>query len=93
MNLSRVQPARAKKLEKVSGDIAKMRQRKTELGEELRRYAEAIGSGGNMPALIGAMKNRQAELDAITNTLLSTQPDSIDAQLAEIREFVTSGAY
>ena len=77
-------------LGKVSDDLAKMRQRKAELEEELRRYAEAIGSGGNMPALVDAMKNRQAELDAITNRLLSTQPDSIEAQLAEIREFVTS---
>lgn len=77
-------------LGKVSGDVAKMRRRKAELEEELRRYAEAIGSGGNMPALIEAMKNRQAELDAIANKLLSTEAGSIDAQLAEIREFVTS---
>ena len=75
---------------KVSGDLAKMRQRKRELEVELTRYAEAIGSGGNMPALIEAMKNRQAELDAITNKLLSSEPGSIDAQLADIRQFVTS---
>ena len=74
----------------LSGELARMRDRKRELEEEMARYAEAIGAGGNMPALIAAMKARQSELDAITDRLLSTEPGSIDAKLGEIRTFVTS---
>jgi hypothetical protein len=76
-------------LGKLSGDLGKMRARKVELETELRRYAEALGVGGNMPAIIGAMKVRQGELDSITERLLSTSPDSIEARLADIRRFVT----
>jgi hypothetical protein len=63
--------------------------RKAELETELRRYAEALGSGGNMPAIIEVMRIRQAELDSITENLLSTRPDSIEGRLLEIRQFVT----
>lgn len=35
------------------------------------------------------MKVRQGELDSITERLLSTSPDSIEARLADIRRFVT----
>ena len=76
-------------LGKLSGDIGKMRARKVELETELRRYADALGAGGNMPAIIQAMKERQGELDSITERLLSTHPDSIEARLTDIRRFVT----
>ena len=57
---------------------------------ELRNYAEAIASGVDVPAIVSAMRTRQAELDSITEKLLSAEPGSIDAQLDEIRQFVTS---
>ena len=77
-------------LGKLSGDLGKMRARRVELETELRRYAEALGACGNMPAIIQAMKVRQGELDSISERLLSTHPDSIEARLADIRRFVTS---
>lgn len=77
------------RLGKVSGDIAKMRARTVEIETELRRYADAVGSGGNIPAIIEAMRVRQAELDSITDRLLSTGADSVDGRLAELRRFVT----
>jgi hypothetical protein len=77
-------------LGKVSGDLGKMRARKAELETELRRYAEAVGAGGDMPAIIQAMKVRQGELDSIAERLLSTHPDSIEGRLADIRRFVTA---
>ena len=77
-------------LAKVSGGIAKLRERKAQLDAELRHYAEAIASGVDVPAIVSAMEVRQRELDSITEKLLSAQPGSIEAQLAEIRRFVTS---
>ena len=77
-------------LGKLSGDLGKMRARKVELEAELRRYAEAVGAGGDMPAIIQAMKARQGELDSIVERLLSTNPDSIEARLTDIRRFVTN---
>ena len=76
-------------LGKLAGNVGAMRRRKSELEAELRRYADALGSGGNMPAIIEAMRTRQAELDSITEKLLSTQPDSNEARLLDIRRFVT----
>ncbi len=76
-------------LGKLAGNLGTMRRRKSELETELRRYADAVGSGGNMPAMIEAMRIRQSELDSITEKLLSTQSDSIEARLLDIRRFVT----
>jgi site-specific DNA recombinase len=76
-------------LGKISGSLGDMRARKVELETELRRYAEALGVGGSIPAIIEAMKIRQRELDSITERLLSTRPDSIEARIADIRRFVT----
>lgn len=74
---------------KLSADLGKMRDRKAELENELRRYAEALAVGGNIPAIIDAMKVRQAEVDSITERLLSTRPDSVEARLTDIRRFMT----
>jgi hypothetical protein len=76
-------------LGKLSGDSDRMRTRKIELETELSRYAEAVAVGGNMPAIVAAMKARQDELDAITGKLLSMRPDSIEGRFADIRRFVT----
>jgi len=72
-------------LGKLSGDLGRMRVRKAELETELRRYAEALGVGGNLPAIIEAMEVRQAELDSITERLLSIRPDSIESRITGLR--------
>ena len=76
-------------LGKLTEDFGRMRTRKAELETELSRYAEAVAAGGNMPAIIAAMKARQEELNALTEKLLSRSPDSIDSRLADLRRFVT----
>ena len=78
------------KLQNVSGNLAKLRARKAQLDSELRRFAEAIATGANIPAIMEAMRTRQAELNQITEQLLSNEVGSVDAQLSEIRDFVTS---
>jgi site-specific DNA recombinase len=78
-------------LDNLGGDIARMRRRKTELETELRRYADAIGKGGNIPVLIEQMTVRQAELNSITDRLLASSPNSLEARLKDIREFVEQG--
>ncbi len=73
----------------LSGELERMCERKAQLEAELRRCAEAVAAGGDIPVLIEAMKSRQAELQSITDRLLSTGPESVEAHLAEIRQFVT----
>jgi hypothetical protein len=68
--------------------VGKMRARKAELEDELNRYAEALSLEGNIPAIVAAMKARQAELDSIGETLLSTSSGSIEARISDIRRFV-----
>ena len=43
----------------------------------------------NNPALVQAINTRQQELDEITRQLLSTEPDSVSAEIGRIRQFVT----
>jgi hypothetical protein len=74
-------------LGKQAGNVGTIRRRKSELEAELRRYADALGRGGDMPAIIEAMRTRQAELDSVLEMLL-TKTDSIEGRPADIRGFV-----
>jgi site-specific DNA recombinase len=75
-------------LDNLGGEIVQMRQRKTVLEIELRRYADAIGRGGNIPALIEQMNARQGEVNAIADRLMTSSPDSLEARIKDIRQFV-----
>jgi hypothetical protein len=41
------------------------------------------------PAFVKEINTRQQELDEITRQLLTTEPDSISAEIGRIRQFVT----
>lgn len=48
-----------------------------------------MGDGhGHSPALLAAIAERERELSALTDRLLSTQPGSVEAELEKMRQFV-----
>ena len=75
--------------EKMSSELAQMRERKTKIEAELRRLAETAARTGPSGFLIEAINDREQQLRDITDRLLSTGPGSVESHLAEIRAFVT----
>ena len=66
-----------------------MRQRADELKREIETAVANLIACKNNPALVEAINTRQREYDEITRQLLSTEPDSIPAEIGRIRQFVT----
>jgi hypothetical protein len=66
-----------------------MRQRREQIQQELHRLVETVASCGHSAALIEAINNRERELAEITRRVLNAEPDSVSAQVAEIRRFVS----
>jgi len=69
--------------------IGRMRQRADELKREIETAVANLIACKNNPALVEAINTRQREYDEITRQLLSTEPDSIPAEIGRIRQFVT----
>ena len=69
--------------------IGRMRKRVQELKREIESGVEKLLACNNNPTLVDAINRRQQELDDITRQLLSTDADSISADLGHIRQFVT----
>ncbi len=76
-------------LANLSGELTRMRDRKDKLESELRRLAAGVAEGGHSSFLLEAIAERERELREITARLLSEETGSVEAQVAEIRHFVT----
>lgn len=74
----------------LSDDLAEMRQRKTRLEAEVRRLVAAIAESGHSKSLLEEIARKEAELQGITDSLLSATPKSIESRIDEIRNFVRS---
>ena len=69
--------------------IGRMRQRASQLQQEIGNLAATAAQCGPTPALVKEINTRQQELDGITRQLLSAEPDSISAEIGHIRRFVS----
>ncbi|HXS93823.1 MAG TPA: recombinase family protein [Candidatus Limnocylindrales bacterium] len=69
--------------------IGRMRQRAEELKHEIASAVRNLIACNNNPTLVQAINTRQQELDEITRQLLSTEPDSVSAEIGRIRQFAT----
>ena len=76
-------------LEKMSNELAQMRERKNKIEGELRRLTATAAKTGPSSFLIEAINDREKQLRDIAERLLSTGPRSVESHLAEIRGFVT----
>lgn len=75
----------------LSDNLDGMRQRKTRLEAEVRRLVSAVAESGHSKSLLEEIGRKEAELQGITDRLLSATPESIASRVGEIRRFVTSG--
>jgi len=73
-------------------DLAKMRQRKERLGTEVRRLVTAVSEAGHSKVLLAELARKEAELQEITDRLLSNSQESIEARVGEIRTLVIDAA-
>jgi hypothetical protein len=75
----------------LSDDLAGTRQRKTRLEAEVRRLVSAVAESGHSKSLLEEIGRKEAELQGITDRLVSATPESIESRVGEIKSFVTSG--
>lgn len=76
-------------MEKMSNELAQMRERKIKIEDELRRLTDTAAKTGPSSFLIEAINDREKQLRDIAERLLSTGPQSVESHLAEIRGFIT----
>lgn len=76
-------------LDGMDNRIGRMRQRSEDLQKEIGNLAATAAQCGPTPALVKEINTRQQELEGITRQLLSTEPDSISAEIRCVRHFVT----
>jgi archaellum component FlaC len=69
--------------------VGRMRQRAEQLQHEIRNLASTAALCGPTPALVREINTRQQELDDITRQILSSEPDTVSAEIGRIRQFVT----
>ena len=78
-------------LSSVSSKLGEMRSRKEKLEREIRNFTQAIAENGHSKYIIEEIAVREKEISAITDRLLSSAPDSIEAQIGEVRRLVEEG--
>jgi len=78
-------------LASVSNQLGEMRSRKEKLEREIRNFTQAIAENGHSKYIIEEIAVRENEISGITDRLLSSTPDSIEAQIGEVRRLVEEG--
>jgi hypothetical protein len=68
-----------------------MRQRKTRIEADVNHLVAAVSEFGHSKALFKELARKESELQAITDRLLSTGEESIEARLGEIRTTIMNG--
>jgi site-specific DNA recombinase len=91
--LSRFESELKSKLSQMTGELEGFREQKRELETQVNRLTEMVALGTNTEppaAVLAGIVSRQREIEAIHQKLLSTSPDSIEARIRDIRQFVVS---
>jgi site-specific DNA recombinase len=78
-------------LKALSGDLAEMRQRKARIEADVNRLVAAVSEVGHSKALLNELARKENELQGITDRLLSSGQDSIEARIGEIRTLIMGG--
>ncbi|MGO9256330.1 MAG: recombinase family protein [Bryobacteraceae bacterium] len=73
----------------LSDQISRMRQRREQIQQELRRLVETVAACGHSGTLVEAINSREQEISEITQRLLTAHPDSVSGHVAKIRRFVS----
>jgi hypothetical protein len=91
--LDRFERELERQMERIDDDLETLKRRKQLREGEIQRFTAALLAAGGAPtpqAIIAAINEREAELKQISSRLLEISPDSFQAKLRDVREFVTS---
>jgi site-specific DNA recombinase len=72
-------------------DLEKLRELKARVEVEIRRLTQAIADGCYSPAVREAISSRENELREITARMVEPDPNTLQADLRNIRPFVVAG--
>jgi hypothetical protein len=75
-------------LASLSGEIAEIHHRKEKLEGEIRHFINAIAESGHSSFLLNAIAVRESEMRDITDRLMSSSAESVEARINDIREHV-----
>lgn len=78
-------------LANISSELVQMRQRKEKLESEIQKFMVAIAEHGHSKAMLEQIAIRENDVAVITNRLLASTSDSIQARVEEVRLFVEEG--
>jgi site-specific DNA recombinase len=83
--LDRFEEETIKALEATGDESHRLRQRVSDLESEVGRLTDGLASGIHSPAVIGAIREREREIGAITERLAASNPVSVRARVRELR--------
>ena len=75
-------------LDLMSGDIAQWRTRKEKLKREILNFTNAIAESGHSKYILDEIAVREREVEAITDRLLASSTESVEARISAMRSFV-----
>jgi site-specific DNA recombinase len=78
------------RLSNVAANLTADRVREAALDKQLKNLWDVVAQGGDFKSLKGEIANRQSELEAIQERMLTAGRDSVNADIAGIRAFVKS---
>jgi site-specific DNA recombinase len=75
----------------LTDELSEMRLRKEKLEKEIRNFTKAIAESGHSKYIVEEIAVREKEIAAITDRLLASSPDSLEARLGDLKQFVEDG--
>jgi site-specific DNA recombinase len=82
--MERVESGLLKELEDMGNEMSRMEDRKRELVGELANLTKALASGQFSPTIMTAIAEREKEIEAITDRVVSSSEDSIKKRVASM---------
>ncbi len=74
-----------KSLKGIDRELSQMRRRKAVLKREIDNLVAEVAAGRRSPSIMQAIADRESEISTITEKAVSSTPDSIRAQVANLR--------
>ncbi len=82
--MERVEAGLLNELENMGSEMSRMENRKRELEMELANLTKALASGQLSPTIMAAIAEREQEIAAITDRVVSSNQDSIKSRVADM---------
>jgi hypothetical protein len=88
--LNKFEEGLKKRMKDVSGQLSRMEIRKRKLEKELTNLTKAVATGLDSPSIRAEIVNREREIQAINEQVISSKPESVKTKINDTRKFVMS---